>query len=144
MKRGISTGGASVRIAALLLIGAAGCAGTPEKVGDKFVDLYFVETDQAGAKPLTTGLAEKKLDDELKLVSEVRKTVDGNAPKPSVFYTRRSLRADGEHANITYDLTIRFGGDETRKNAMLSLERKDEGWRVANFLVSEGQLPASR
>jgi hypothetical protein len=128
----------------LFVGGGAGCGGAPEKAADQFVDLYFVEVDQARAKLLATGLAEKKLDDELRLVDEIRKTMDHEQSKPTVFYTRRTVRVDGEHANVTYDLTIKYGGDETRKNAMLSLERKDGAWRVANWLVAEGHLPAAR
>lgn len=142
-REGIARVGAYGLLAALLA-SAAGCSSTAARVGDKFVDLYFVEADQAGARPLAVGLAEKKLDDELKLVSEVRKGVNADEAKPTVFYTRRSLRVDGERANATYDLTIKFGADETKRNAMLSMERQAGAWRVANYLIAEGHLPASR
>jgi len=45
-------------------------------VADKFVDRYYVESDQDGALPLTTGVASMRLNDELKLTRESRQ---GNA-----------------------------------------------------------------
>lgn len=124
-----------------LFVGASGCAETPEKTADRFVDLYFVEAEQARARPLAVGLAEKKLDDELRLVGDVRRTAGGAQPRPTVYWKRRAARVDGERAHVTYDLTIRFGGDESKKHAMLSLERVGDGWRVANWQLSDGALP---
>ena len=119
----------------------AGCTRGPEQVADRFVDLYFVETDQVRARQLASGLAGSKLDDEIKLVTEVRRTVDPEANKPTVFYVRRSMRVQGERANATYDITVQYGGDQTHKNAMVSLERIGDAWRVANYQVAEGHLP---
>ncbi len=128
----------------LVAAGAAGCGDTPEKLGDHFVDLYLVDIDQARARTLTCGLAEKKIDDELKLVADVRRDESRDDPKPTVFYTRREMRMSGERAHGTYDVTVKFGGDETRKNAMLSLEKVNGRWCVANFTLAEGALPAVR
>jgi hypothetical protein len=128
----------------VLLVLVGGCGRGPADVADKFVDLYFVETDQARARGLSSGLAEKKLDDEIKLVTDIRRTVDPEAQKPTVFYKRRELRVEGERANATYDVTVQFGHDETPKNAMVSLERIAGEWRVANFTVAEGHLPLRR
>ena len=116
---------------------ACGCAQTAERVGDRFVDLYLVEIDQARARELTSGLATKKLDDELRLVADVRRTVDRAAAKPTVFYRRRSARVEGERAQLAYDVTVKFGADATKKNALLSMERTDGRWRVANFIVDD-------
>jgi hypothetical protein len=127
--------------ALLLALACAGCGRGPDKVADRFVDLYFVETDQVRARELASGLAAKKLDDEIKLVTDVRRTVDPDAAKPTVFYTRHELRVQGDRANATYDVTVQYGGDLTRKNAMVSLERIGGAWRVANFTVAEGHLP---
>jgi hypothetical protein len=126
---------------ALALLGLSGCAQTPEKVGDKFVDLYFVEVDQARARPLTSGLAQKKLDDELTLVQGVRREAASDERRPTVFYVRREMRVQGERAHGTYDITVKYGRDETHKNAMVSLARDGETWRVENFTVAEGHLP---
>ena len=131
--------------AGVIGLALTGCAETPQRVADRFVDRYFVEADQARARPLTAGLAQKKIDDELKLVGPVRQAEDDREQKrPTVFYERRELSVEGERARATYDLTIRFGSDETRKNALLSLEHAEGVWRVANFMVAEGHLPGPR
>ncbi|MSP59610.1 MAG: hypothetical protein EXR72_04570 [Myxococcales bacterium] len=136
------TGRAAVAVMALL---GAGCSETAERLSDRFVDSYFVEADQLRARPLTVGLAEKKLDDEQKLVVAVRReNADRAETRPTVFYQRQRVNVDGDRARATYDITIRFGGDVTEKNALLSLERTSGRWRVANFMVAEGHLPGPR
>ncbi len=124
----------------LLLLG---CGDSPERVGDRFVDYYLVEIDQARARPLTCGLAEKKLDDEMKLVADVRREGAHDEPRPTIFYTRRAIRREGDRAHATYDVTVKYGGDETHKNAMVSLERMGRKWCVANFTLADGHLPAA-
>ena len=124
------------------LLALAGCNDTPERVADHFVDFYFVEIDQARARPLTTGLASRKLDDELHLVESIRQTYEPDQAKPSIFYVRQGLSLRGERARATYDLTIRRGGDdESHRQVLVSLERVDRRWKVGNFLISEGQPP---
>ncbi len=110
-------------------------------VSDKFVDLYFVEIDQKRALPLTSGLAHQKIEEELSLVADIRNSYQPDQAKPSIFYSRKSQVEAGEHARFTYDLTIRQGRDETRRNALISAERLDGRWTIANFIVQEGHLP---
>ena len=120
---------------------AAGCTPkTPEAVADRFVDLYFVEIDQKRALEVTTGLGRSKLEEELSLVSKIRETVDPDQAKPSIFYKRKSASIDGEHGRATYDITIRQGRDETRRSALISLEKVGPDWKVANFITREGWL----
>lgn len=121
-----------------LLIALAACNDTPEKVADHFVDFYFVEIDQARARPLTTGLASRKIEDELRLVESIRQTYEPDQAKPSIFYVRQNLSLRGERARATYDLTIRRAGDEGHRQVLVSLERVEGRWKVGNFLISEG------
>ncbi len=119
------------------------CACAPKgaaEVADKFVDLYFVEIDQRRALPLTSGPARQKLEEELSLVADIRRTYEPEQAKPSIFYKRQSQREAGDHARFTYDLTIRQGHDETKRNALISAEKVDGKWTVANFIVQEGHL----
>jgi hypothetical protein len=123
----------------------AGCAPkTPEQVGDKFVDLYFVEIDQKRALPLTSGLAHSKLEEELSLVEKVRREMTPDQVKPTIHYARRSSETQGDHARLTYDITVVQGRDETKRNALISMERAGElsggKWTVGNFIVREGHL----
>jgi hypothetical protein len=132
---------ANLRAVVLLLV-VAGCRPrSAVAVADKFVDLYFVEIDQRRVLPLTTGLARSKIEEELGLVEKVRQSYDPAQAKPSVFYARRSESVAGEHARVAYDITIRQGGDETRRNALISVEQIGGVWTVANFMVAEGYLP---
>jgi hypothetical protein len=127
------------KILALLLL--CGCAPkTATEVADRFVDLYFVEIDQKRALPLASGPARQKIEEELSLVADIRRTYEPDQAKPSIFYSRKSQQETGDHARFTYDLTIRQGHDETHRNALLSAERVDGKWTVANFIVQEGHL----
>ena len=130
--------------AAVMLFALAGCGDSPERVAGKFVDLYFVEIDQARARPLTIGLARQKLDDELHLVETVRREYQAEQAKPSIFYKERSHALVGsEHARVSYDLTVRHEQDvELKKQVMISVEREGGAWRIANFVVSDGESPA--
>ncbi|HEX2571646.1 MAG TPA: hypothetical protein VH877_18950 [Polyangia bacterium] len=121
------------------LLALAACNDTPERVADHFVDFYFVEIDQARARPLTTGLASRKLDDELRLVESIRQTYEPDQAKPSIFYVRQDLTERGERARATYELTIRRGGDESHRQVLVSLERVEGRWKVGNFLIFEGK-----
>lgn len=116
---------------------------TPEAVADQFVDLYFVVIDQKRALDLTSGLARQKLEEELTLVEKVRTTYDQDQAKPSIFYVRRSSKVMGDHARLTYDITIRQGHDETLRNALVSAERVGGKWTIANFMVREGHLQSA-
>lgn len=117
---------------------------TPERVGDRFVDLYFVEIDQARAQALASGLARKKLDDELRLVAEVRRSVSPDQAKPSVSWDRTEAVRQGERARLQYEVHARQGADDTRKHVLLGLERTDGRWTVSNFTVDESAGPPGR
>jgi hypothetical protein len=124
------------------LVLLVGCAPkTPDKVADRFVDLYFVEIDQRRVLPLTSGLAHQKIEEELALVENIRKTYVPDQAKPKIFWTRRSGDQSDDHARYSYDLTIRQGRDQTDRSALISVERVDGRWTVANFMVREGHLP---
>ncbi len=132
----------STLLLGLLLLLLPGCAPrSAERVADRFVDLYFVEIDQKRVLPLTTGLARTKLEEELSLVEGIRRNYQPEQAKPSIFYARASSLVAGDHARFAYDLTIRQGRDETKRHALISVERIDGKWTVANFMVGEGHLP---
>lgn len=134
-----------VAAASLLLTVAAGCGETPESVGARFMELYFVEIDQVRAQPLTAGPAAAKLADELKLVEGIRRTYSADQARPTIYFERKSADASGDHARQSYEVRIQQGGDETRRTVLLTLERRDGHWRVGNFVVEEpGARPTPR
>ncbi len=122
--------------AALAVLAACGGMKDPGSVADKFVDRYYVESDQQGALPFTTGVATLRLRDELRLSAEARRP--GN-PLPSrqvrVYYRRSSLGGNGPERTADYTLDIRpQGGGDLQREAHLTLARQADGtWRVARF-----------
>jgi hypothetical protein len=126
-----------VRTAAPLLLAACGGMSSPASVADRFVDRYYVESDQTGAMPLSTGVAALQLREELRLTAEGRRA---GGPQMSlrqvrVYYSRTSLSGEGRSRTAEYELDIRpQGGGELQRGARLELEQQKDGtWRVARF-----------
>jgi hypothetical protein len=122
--------------AALAIVLACGGMKDPASVADKFVDRYYVESDQQGALQFTTGVATLQLQDELRLSAEARRP---GSPFPSrqvrVYYTRSALGGANAERTADYKLDIRpQGGGELQREAHLTLERQPDGtWRVVRF-----------
>src|SRR5438094_8750527 len=75
-----------------------GCGGMKDagSVADKFVDRYYVESDQDGALPLTVGVASMRLKDELNLTRQSRLGNPGMQLRPvRVYYRLTALSGDG-------------------------------------------------
>ena len=123
-----------------LLLGACGGMKDAGSVADKFVDRYYVESDQDGALPLTTGVALMRLKDELKLTHESRLGNAGMQVRPvRVYYRRKALSGDGAEREADYELDIRpQGGGEMQRGAHVVLARQQDGtWRVTRFSESQ-------
>jgi hypothetical protein len=124
----------------LALLGACGGMKDAGSVADKFVDRYYVESDQDGALPLTTGVALMRLKDELKLTHESRLGNAGMQVRPvRVYYRRKALSGDGAEREADYELDIRpQGGGEMQRGAHVVLARQQDGtWRVTRFSESQ-------
>jgi len=122
-------------IVALVL---AGCGGMKDagSVADKFVDRYYVESDQDGALPLTVGVASMRLKDELNLTRQSRLGNPGMQLRPvRVYYRRTALTGDGGEREADYELDIRpQGGGDMQRGAHVVLARQEDGtWRVSRF-----------
>jgi hypothetical protein len=127
-------------LAVALLLFACGGMKNAGSVADKFVDRYYVESDQDRALPLTTGVASMRLNDELRLTRESRQGNAGMQLRPvRVYYTRKSLTGDDERREADYELDIRpQGGGEMQRGAHLVLARQPDGtWRVSRFSESQ-------
>ena len=127
----------SLGLFAVALLAACGGMKSPGSVADRFVDRYYVESDQQSALPLTTGVAQLRLRDELQLTAEAR-----HGPGPGmqirpvrVYYTRKSLDGEGAARSAEYELDIRpQGGGELQRAAQLELAQEPDGtWRVTRF-----------
>jgi hypothetical protein len=127
-------------LALVLLVAACGGMKDAASVADKFVDRYYVESDQDSALPLTTGIAAMRLQDELKLTREARQGNAGMQLRPvRVYYKRKSLTgAEGER-QADYELDIRpQGGGDLQRGAHVVLSRQQDGtWRVSQFSESQ-------
>ena len=127
---------------AVVALALAACGGMKDaaSVADKFVDRYYVESDQDGALPLTTGIAALRLKDELNLTREARQ---GNAGMPlrqvRVYYKRKALTGDDAERVADYELDIRpQGGGSLQRGAQVTLSRQQDGtWRVSRFSESQ-------
>jgi len=117
----------------------AGCGEKMKDAGavaDKFVDTYYVESDQASALKLTAGVASLRLRDELKLADEGR---GGGALRDlrqvRVYYKRGEIEGKGDSRTTVYRLDIRpQGGGALHRDARLELVRIADGtWRVSRF-----------
>jgi hypothetical protein len=121
----------------LLLLAACGGMKSPGSVADKFVDRYYVESDQTGALPYTSGVAALRLQDELRLSAEGRRGGGQQMPlrQIRVYYSRKSLAGEGKMREAEYELDIRpQGGGELQRGAHLTLEQQPDGtWRVTRF-----------
>jgi hypothetical protein len=124
-------------ILALVLATACGGMKDPASVADKFVDKYYVESDQDRALPFTTGIASMRLHEELKLTAEARGgTTAGMQVRPErVYYKRRAFDGSGDKRGVDYDIDIRpQGGGNLLRIAHLDLAQQQDGsWRVSNF-----------
>jgi hypothetical protein len=126
----------------LVTLVLVGCGGMKDaaSVADKFVDRYYVESDQDRALPLSTGVASMRLREELKLTRESRQGNAGMQLRPvRVYYRRTALTGDGGGREVDYELDIRpQGGGEMQRSAHLSLARQEDGtWRVSRFSESQ-------
>lgn len=115
---------------------ACGGMKDPGSVADKFVDKYYVESDQDGALPFTTGVASMHLNEELKLTREARMGQSGMPLRQvRVYYTRKALSGEGDKREADYELDIRpqGGGDLQRLAHLKIAQQKDGTWRVSDF-----------
>jgi hypothetical protein len=122
----------------LLVLLAVACGGMkdPASVADKFVDKYYVESDQQTALQYTTGVASMKLKDELGLTAEARSGNPGMTLRQvRVYYSRKAASGEGAERSFDYELDIRpQGGGNLERDAHLVLKRQPDGtWRVSDF-----------
>jgi len=130
-----------MKVLALLLLAACGGMKDPGSVADKFVDKYYVESDQDSALAFTTGVASMRLRDELGLTAEARRAGGPQMQlrQVRVYYSRKSLTGEGDQRKAEYELDIRpQGGGELEREAHLRLQREPDGtWRVADFTETQ-------
>ena len=120
------------------------CQEDARDVADAFVEAYFVESSQQRALSLSTGLAKKRLLDELLLVADVRRGgyTPQEARRSQVRFFFREARLAKTQGQVRYLVTVEGAGAETRRGAYVILRLEPEGWRVSNWSVTEEGRPA--
>jgi len=126
--------------AALLLAVAAGACGrdlrTAQGVADEFVDHHYVHIDLQKAKEFTVGLAQAKINEEIRLTAGHK--IDASTQKPTVNYKLLEKKDGDKRASFLYEGTIRSddGTSFTRK-WLVTARKEGDQWRVSNFTESD-------
>lgn len=121
----------------LALSTACSKTGSPQEVSEAFLFRYFIELNQRGALELSTGLATKKLQEEIELTQNIRMlpNLDLAKHKPFLDYEFRKMQEsrDGTFA-LYYDITIENpGGADQKREVILTAIEVDGEWKVNNF-----------
>lgn len=134
--RGVHGGfGANGCAALVVALAACGRMTDPASVADRFVDRYYVESNQQGALELSGGVATLRLREELSLTRSARAQPGEEARQVRVYYKRDRLDGEGDARTAEYQLDIRpRGGPGFARRAHLELAREPAGtWRVVRF-----------
>ena len=129
---------AAAGIAHLATLVCSGCGRGPEPIADRFVDAYFVQASQKTALGLSTGLATRKLEEELALVSSAR--AGGKVPfaRPTIRVRRRHVEVAGDRAQVRYEIELSSGAASSQRRALVVLRLgASERWRVSNWSLSD-------
>jgi len=118
---------------ALLAVGCAPDPATPRGTAERFLDAHYVRIDLPGALEFTTGLARRKVEDEIQLVQG--QAIDETTRKPSVHYKLLEEHADGADAvNYVYRGTISVDdADRCERRWLVTVRHADGSWRVTNY-----------
>jgi hypothetical protein len=129
----------TARAAATLLVLAAivgGCRPDPSTsrgTAERFLDAHYVAIDLAEAAGWTSGIARRKVEQEIELTRG--QAIDDTTRKPVVHYRLLEEHADGADAvnylfrgSITVD-----GSDSFERRWLVTVRREEPGWRVTNW-----------
>ena len=125
-------------IALLALVAAASGACRPDPstargTAERFLDAHYVLIDLPAALPYTSGLARKKVEEEMDLVKGVE--IDETTRKPIVRYSLQHEEPDGEggtrflyHGKIMVD-----GADPFERQWLVTVRADADGYHVTNY-----------
>jgi hypothetical protein len=125
-------------VALLLVAGCRADPSTPRGTAELFLDAHYVRIDLPAALELTSGVARRKIEDEMRLVAG--QVIDEATRKPTVHYRLLEEHPDGEQA-VHYVFRGRIAvedADTFERRWMVTVRRDDSGWRVTNYQEFEG------
>src|SRR5262245_26462994 len=125
----------------LAVLAGGGCRpdpSTPRGTAERFLDAHYVAIDLKEAMAFTSGLARRKVEQEIALVSGVE--IDEATRKPVVHYKLLEEHPDGDQSvNFVYHGSIAIdGADGLEKRWMVTVRREEAGWRVTNYQEFDG------
>ena len=121
----------------ILLAGSCGHdLNTAQGVADEFVDQHYVVIDLQKAKTLVVSVAQKKLDEEIRLTTGQK--IDDSTRKPRVHYRLLEKKESDQRATFLYEGTIQTD-DSTSfiRRWLITTRMEGSQWRVSNFTESE-------
>lgn len=123
-------------IAALALAACGHDLNTAQGVAEEFIDHHYVKIDLQKAKLYTVSVAQKKIDEEIRLTSG--QTIDASTQKPRVNYTLLDKKEGEQRSTFLYEGKIQSddGSSFTRKWS-IATRKEPTGWRVSNFSESD-------
>ena len=120
----------------LLLVTLLGACGTDmhtaQGVAEEFVDQHYVHIDLQKAKEYAVGLAQEKLNDEIRLTAG--QAIDASTRKPKVNYRLVEKKEGDGRVSFLYEGTIQAEDAAEFTRRWLIVARKEGNqWRVSNF-----------
>lgn len=116
---------------------SCGHQNSAEDVTEEFLFRYFIELNQRGAKELSTGLAAKKLQEEIELTQNVRMQSDMDLSKHKPFLDYKLVNRNDNDGSVTfyYDVTIESsgGGQSYQRQVVLTAVEEEGKWMINNF-----------
>lgn len=115
---------------------SAGCRADPSTArgtAERFLDAHYVEIDLPTALPYTSGVARRKVEEEIALVKGVQ--IDDTTLKPIVRYALAEERPDGDGGTkFLYKARILVdGGEGFDRRWLVTVRHEPDGFRVTNY-----------
>jgi hypothetical protein len=127
---------AAAVLAALLAATSAGCRADPSTArgtAERFLDAHYVEIDLPQALPYTSGVARKKVEEELELTKG--QEIDDTTLKPIVRYAflEEHPDASGGSKFLYRGKILVDGSDGFERKWLVTVRREADGYRVTNY-----------
>jgi hypothetical protein len=105
---------------------------TPQGVAEEFVDQHYVQINLPKAKEFTVGLAQQKIEDEIRLTSG--QVIDAATRKPRIHYKLLEKKERPGRASFLYLGTIQAeDAPEFTRRWLITARKEGDVWRVSNF-----------
>ena len=105
---------------------------TSQGVAEEFVDQHYVEINLPKAKEFTVGLAQEKIEAEIRLTRG--QVIDASTRKPKIHYKLLEKKEGQGRASFLYLGTIQAeDAPEFTRRWLITARKEGNVWRVSNF-----------